>query len=231
MAHYADLSPCDYFRFDTEGKLLAVGWLEPDQPYTTGKVDQEFLDALAAMLSDPWRVFTFRGLHDCQCRQFPRKPKGFRSSDYDGRVESGNLTARSGFLNLFVPGKRCVYVAPELIMHYIRVHEYCPPKKFQEAVLACPNMLSTEYLQAIQKNGPPPLVDKASDRIRSGLVAKHAVEQLVTEKVVLKEHAERAIKILAEQVAYCFHPESDRKIIEWRQNQAKATGGNQPDPR
>jgi hypothetical protein len=39
VAYLPDLSPCDYFGFDPEGRLLAVGWLEPGQPYSEGKVD------------------------------------------------------------------------------------------------------------------------------------------------------------------------------------------------
>jgi len=70
------------------------------------------------------------------------------------RVQPNDLTARRGVYNLFVPGRGCVYVAPELILHYIVAHEYFPPKVFQAAVLSCPKMRSIAYFKAILKNGP-----------------------------------------------------------------------------
>jgi hypothetical protein len=33
--------------------------------------------------------------------------------------------------------------------HYIDAHEYCPPEEFQKAVLACPEMKSLAYMQAL----------------------------------------------------------------------------------
>jgi hypothetical protein len=70
--------------------------------------------------------------------------------------------------NLFVPAKGCVYVAPEMILHYVVAHGYSPSRVFQSAVLACPKVLSPVYLRAIIRNGPMVLVEEATaelDRI------------------------------------------------------------------
>jgi hypothetical protein len=163
VAHYPDLSPCDYFGFDPEDKLVAVGWLEPDQPYPAGEVDSEFRTALARLLRDPWKspALSFRGWHSCACRRFPNRSVGRPLTKSSERVRPGGLTARSGVYNLFVPGRRCVYVAPELILHYIAVHGYAPPKAFRKAVRMCPAVCSARYLKAVVKNGPRGLADLA----------------------------------------------------------------------
>ena len=59
-----------------------------------------------------------------------------------------------GFKNVFVPGDAKIYVAPELILHYIDQHGYAPPAEFQQAVLDCPTMRSVPYLQAILRPWP-----------------------------------------------------------------------------
>jgi hypothetical protein len=52
-----------------------------------------------------------------------------------------------------VPGDAKIYLAPELILHYIDQHGYAPPSEFQQAVLDCPTMRSIEYLRAISELG------------------------------------------------------------------------------
>lgn len=44
-----------------------------------------------------------------------------------------------------------VYVAPELILHYIEAHLYKPPDEFINAVLRSPDQNSSAYLDAIPK--------------------------------------------------------------------------------
>jgi len=56
--------------------------------------------------------------------------------------------------DILVPGKTMAYMAPALILHYIRTHRYLPPACFLEAVLDCPEPGSAEYLDAIRKVAP-----------------------------------------------------------------------------
>ena len=37
-----------------------------------------------------------------------------------------------------MPAGSILYVAPEMVSHYVNVHEYLPPKDFVEAVMAGP---------------------------------------------------------------------------------------------
>jgi hypothetical protein len=46
-----------------------------------------------------------------------------------------------------------IFVAPELILHYIDAHAYQPPMEFSQAVLACPPVPSTAYLEGVSANG------------------------------------------------------------------------------
>ncbi len=158
MAYYPDLSPCTYFRHDPEGKLLAVGWLEGDQPFAPGEADRPFLDALTRIISDPWKEFSYRGFHSCS---FRHRRADFPGGELDQRVGPLRPAGRHGVYNLFIPYRRRVYVAPELILHYIHVHGYAPPKVFQRAVLACPEVRSEAYFKAIIRSGPSWLAEGA----------------------------------------------------------------------
>lgn len=142
MTWFEDLSPCSWFdNPEAPGRILAVGWLEGDQPYTQGLVQKEVVNNLIRLTyARPWAPGYFLGFHECSlCLQsgIPREQ-----------------VARGG-ANLFVPGEHCVYVAPSLIEHYIDVHGYAPPPPFCQAVVVCPRMNSENYFQAlmVQSNG------------------------------------------------------------------------------
>jgi hypothetical protein len=129
LAWYVDLAQCKYFGSDPN--LLAVGWLENGRPFETGPVDPAFRDRLIELLRHPWARVALAGAHTCDlCR-------GARHS-----------------LNLFVPGQGVAYAAPALILHYIDVHGYRPPNEFCDAVVACPEMGSEEYLAALRQVAP-----------------------------------------------------------------------------
>lgn len=130
MAHFQDLQECTYFHGDTTN-LRAIGWLENGQPFKTGEHHAEFLSRLRELAKDPWDPKPFRGLHACDLC-----PAG--------------QTVR-GFWNLFVPTDRFVFVAPELITHYVHHHGYRAPDEFVEAVMRCPPMGSPEYLSALER--------------------------------------------------------------------------------
>jgi hypothetical protein len=114
-------------------KLVAVGYLDREHPYTKGACDYSVYAKLVELLNDPWCPAVSPGGHSCNlCRFYPE--------------------AR-GFTTLFVPGDSVLYICSDLITHYINVHEYCPPEEFCKAVLDCPPMRSMAYLRAIQQCG------------------------------------------------------------------------------
>jgi hypothetical protein len=54
-----------------------------------------------------------------------------------------------GVYNVWIPSDAALYVAPELVVHYIEAHQYRPPDEFIAAVLACPEQGTAEYLRLV----------------------------------------------------------------------------------
>ncbi len=132
MAHYVDLTHCDYFPGIAVDRLLSVGWLEVGFDFPRGDPGEAVYSRLKELLKEPWEPGVFMGGHTCQfCR-------------YDGFYS---------YSNLFIPGTGATFVAPQGIIHYIATHEYCPPTKFCDAVLACPEMSSARYFEALRSCG------------------------------------------------------------------------------
>ncbi|MFZ1083476.1 MAG: hypothetical protein WAN35_00775 [Terracidiphilus sp.] len=119
--------------------LLAVGWLEHPQPYTTGLVPDGFDDRLELMVNQFRKVYAtynFRGCMECSiCKA-------------NGIHLVGPIWSQE---NLFIPGDDAVYVAPGGIVHYIQEHHYLPPEKFIQAVLRCPEVGTVQFGEALQK--------------------------------------------------------------------------------
>jgi hypothetical protein len=145
MAHYADLTPCDYFTPHHEGKLLAVGWLARRRTYSRGEVSTDVVARIHQLLVNPWDPGGFLGWHDCDFCRVSTGPQ---------QVTLNNVSVHLGINNLFVPSADRLLVAPSLIIHYIDAHEYSPPPEFCDAVLACPEMRSMDYLKLIRKVAP-----------------------------------------------------------------------------
>jgi hypothetical protein len=142
MTWFPDLSPCDYFGPQLATSLIAVGWLERDRPYETGKVATGVYEALVALVRNPWQPVASAGSHECDLCLFEGEP---RCAD-----------------TVFIPASGYLYVSPTLITHYINAHGYHPPTNFCNAVLACPPTRSMEYLKALLASGGSHLVELAT---------------------------------------------------------------------
>lgn len=133
MAWYRDNSVCDYLPFKDCLPLRAIGWLERGREFPTGSVPPEVYDRLAELLQDPMQLAICCGFHACDLCQYEAEAHGTK--------------------NLLVPGRGCVYVCPELILHYMNAHGYAPPDEFCTAVVNCPPIRSMRYKMALLKNG------------------------------------------------------------------------------
>jgi len=175
MTFYPDLEPCDYFdRHHPDPtysqawspSLRAVGWLG-SKVDSTGSVSSSVRKKLETLAHDPWSPVLFMGGHHCGVcvrksgekklehlvREFPPAPDSLTEDFIENYGERyAPASTAQGFFNLFVPGAGHVYVAPELILHYIDEHQYQPPRNFCDAVLACPPMGSTEYFESLRRN-------------------------------------------------------------------------------
>jgi hypothetical protein len=130
MTFYRDLSRTTMV---ASGKhVRAVGWLAAGHSYPQGRAPLAFLRRLErfAVL---WRFSTkelwwgvFRGRHGCEL--------------------CGKAKAHGNF---GVPAGPLLYVAPEMVVHYVRAHRYAPPEEFITAALAAPGPGTAEYRAAV----------------------------------------------------------------------------------
>jgi hypothetical protein len=108
--------------------VRAIGWLHPDHSYAKGNVSPEFLTRLkqfAAQCCESAEALFFGasgGIHTCE---------------FCGKA---HCAAEFG-----VPNDGLLFVAPQLVVHYIEQHAYCPPAEFVAAVLRSPLPTSDEY--------------------------------------------------------------------------------------
>ena len=108
--------------------VRAIGWLHPDYPYTQGEVPTEFLARL--------KEFVARWGDSTEALYFGASG-GFHSCEFCGRV--------LGIGNFGVPSDGLLFVAPEMVVHYIEDHTYRPPSEFVSAVLQSPLPGTDEY--------------------------------------------------------------------------------------
>ena len=130
LMHFSDLS--NECQVAAGSKIRAVGWLSGEVAFATGSTSPEAFSRLKLLIEAPFQPVAAGGSHECDLCQF----EGDRGS-----------------ANLFVPGAGCLYVCPELIVHYISAHRYKPPAEFLDAVLACPDADSMPYKKAFLANG------------------------------------------------------------------------------
>lgn len=135
MAHQQDLEPCTYGFPGAGQNLLSVGWLAHGHAFPQGRCEPAFVARLRELLKDVWAPVVFCGPHFCELCP-PSRTAG-------------------GVANLFVPSENAVFVAPELVVHYIEEHSYCPPAEFVAAVMACPPMNSQAFHSAIARHYRP----------------------------------------------------------------------------
>ncbi|HEV3255980.1 MAG TPA: hypothetical protein VG013_03800 [Gemmataceae bacterium] len=112
----------------TGDHVRAIGWLHPAHPYTQGEVSAEFLTRL--------KEFTARSGDSAEALYFGAFG-GFHTCEFCGRAH--------GIGNFGVPSGDLLFVAPELVVHYIEQHGYSPPPDFVAAVLRSPLPDTEEY--------------------------------------------------------------------------------------
>ena len=108
--------------------VRAIGWLDAQHDFSIGESPRAFITKLEEMVDRcndsiealGWGMFM--GCHTCNlCNEF--------KSD----------------LNLGVPDGEILFVAPEMVVHYIKHHSYRPPTQFMDAVMNSPVPGTPEY--------------------------------------------------------------------------------------
>lgn len=122
-----------------------VGYLRRFIYYRRGEVSDVAFERLVSLAKHPY--IGFLGYHFCnlgRCLGYDSEQQAALELRYkDFVIRDGCST------DILVPGRGEIYIAPALILHYIRCHHYLPPSSFLEAVLACPDPESPEYMSAI----------------------------------------------------------------------------------
>ena len=136
---------------DTKSKLFThvekVGYLNRGENYRQGEVSDGVLERLISLVRRP--VVHFYGYHDCDL-----DPCWLKQPQPQLRYKGIAIPNRCS-TDILVPHNTGAYIAPALILHYILFHQYLPPTGFLEAVQACPDAGSSEYLRAIERMCPP----------------------------------------------------------------------------
>ena len=125
MAYFSDLSQ---YTYTIEAPpAVNVGWLDPDHPYTHGKMPKGLFAKLRKRALEN-QVNPMRGFHECVfCLRENRQSR--ISLNCKGKVRylgSAEVWVRSH--------DGTSYAAPNLIVHYIEAHDYLPPKDFLDAL-------------------------------------------------------------------------------------------------
>lgn len=131
MTHFEDGSSYEYQ--SQEGPATNIGWLDAAHEYPKGPVPPEFV----AFLSELCRagVLHMRGWHMCNLC-VPDKERRSYSDLVPTLVQAEGGDYSVGHAEIRVSGSEgVVYAAPDMVIHYVVVHGYCPPDGFIEAVL------------------------------------------------------------------------------------------------
>jgi hypothetical protein len=118
--YYPDLTNYEYSPPPLPN-VLNIGWLEHPFQFPQGNIDEHLIKKLTQVT----RVNYWSGKHSCQfCKDM---------APADRAMGTGEL---------WIQGEgNIIYVAPSLIVHYMRDHDYCPPEEFIHAV----EMIRTDY--------------------------------------------------------------------------------------
>ena len=115
-----DLTPAEY-----SNDHLDVGWLEKGYDFTVGGVPDGFLDKIFEYSLRP--AIASRGSHPCDFCEV---------QTFSMTVMHGKIKKNLGSNVIQVVGKNgIVYMAPDLIYHYVEAHNYRPPQEFIDAVM------------------------------------------------------------------------------------------------
>src|SRR5262245_41800978 len=108
--------------------VRAIGWLHPDHTYTKGSVTVDFLSRL--------KEFVERSGDSMEALYFGAAG-GFHTCEFCGHAH--------GTANFGVPSADLLFVAPEMVVHYIEQHAYSPPPELIAAVRLSPLPDTEEY--------------------------------------------------------------------------------------
>jgi hypothetical protein len=131
MAHFADLDTTTQIARGPH--VRGIGWLSANHPYPKGRSSEAFIARLRA-LCERWGE-SVRALH-------------WPVAGGPHTCELCNDFRTAG--NVGVPAGAALFVAPEMVAHYVEKHGYLPPQEFVDAVLTSPTPGTAAYADAVK---------------------------------------------------------------------------------
>lgn len=132
-----------------------MGSLERTEPYSRGRADEavvlKLTEIRAELRFSPWLSLC---VHEC-------------SFCLTGE-EHADSEIPMGAYDLWIPGDGVIYVAPELVTHYVEAHSYLPPREFQQAVQECP-LDPQRYANALVHAAPASMKENLAGALDSWL--------------------------------------------------------------
>jgi hypothetical protein len=131
MTHFADLSTTTQIARGPH--VRAIGWLSAKYSYPKGPSPEAFIERLRSLCGRwgesvralDWPIAG--GFHTCElCNDFRA---------------AGNFG---------VPAGAALFVAPEMVAHYVEKHGYLPPQEFIDAVMVSPTPGTADYADAVK---------------------------------------------------------------------------------
>lgn len=125
MTYYPDLS--EYSYLPDRLPAVNVGWLDGRHPFDTCDLALDIRNRIREIVAvEP--VNRTRGFHVCDlCPTAGNRPPII--------IEWQGQTRELGSAEIRVPSRSGrTYACPDLIIHYVDVHHYCPPDEFLRAL-------------------------------------------------------------------------------------------------
>jgi hypothetical protein len=128
--YFEDLSQYEFIGRKALPTMKNIGWLEEGVDYPRGYVEPVLTRKILQLCKN--LTNGTRGFHGCTLcgeKQFGGIPVQFDGEEFHLGSAEVHVKASDG----------TIYVAPNLVYHYVTVHEYLPPKAFLDAVAELPN--------------------------------------------------------------------------------------------
>ena len=123
---FDDLSPYSYTRMTSKASLKNVGWLSESVPFCQAPTPPGLLakiEAATLPLRNP-----MRGIHGCPLCEHEHISEAIEGREF-----------LLGMSEAWFPSPHDeVYIAPSLLLHYVKRHDYLPPTELVQAAVALP---------------------------------------------------------------------------------------------
>lgn len=142
MTIYSDMTSYKYLADVLDPNVLNVGWIGADATYAKGPVSDLVIDRLKEFTK--FSIATTRGGHMCDLCD-PNKVVFVH-------IDSQKYLLGTAELRVFSE-QGAVFTCPDMLLHYVQQHKYCPPREFLEALMECPLPSSPRYKTEISRLG------------------------------------------------------------------------------